>query len=198
MEQQNGPQSLPLWRCIGCGSMGNFEACVGTCAFTRVVVVSAERHAELLDYFLTLDERLATLRVMAREAVETCAAVEGFAAGYEHLRSEAKKLLQSTPGALDPPLRAAQDERNEIWLCASCGQVEALHECLGICVRRQGEFVRAEDHDALDARVQAARGEARRLASLARQLGWASPRPGQWEQMRVALWQTAKAALRGF
>lgn len=195
MSEPDWPQCLTLWRCIGCGSMGNAEACQGTCAFKRLMVVTAEDHAELLDYFLALSERRDVLHDLARAIAAAAQTEEGFAHSHEALRVEARRLLRAAPEENDPPPPIPPDERLETWRCASCGQVEAQHECLGICIRRNGDYVTGEDHDALSAGIQGLRHETRKLASLARQIGWSSPRPGQLEGARVALGMTAQSLL---
>lgn len=184
-DEGDWPVCLNLWQCVGCGSMGNSNECTGACAFKRVMVIDVERHADLLEYFLTLSERLDSLRELARQAAAACESEKAFLAGGERLRTQAKKLLQSTPETQEPPIAA--EERNEVWECTSCGQVEAPRECLGICIRRKGEFVRGEDHDALSARIEKNRRDVRRLTTFARQIGWAVPRPGQSERTLEAL-----------
>ena len=179
------PESLTLWRCIGCGAMGNAKECVGRCDFKRASVVDAASHADLLEYFLNLSETNEALREFAREVAVKAATPEGFARALEGLRQRAKDLLARAPRE-QAPQAVPDDERAEIWLCAVCGMVEAPRDCLGICVRRTGDFVRADDHDSLGARITGARAENRPLAALARQIGWSVPRPGQLERMREA------------
>lgn len=192
MIEPDWPQCLTLWQCVGCGSMGNSEPCLGTCDFKRLMVVGVEDHAELLDYFLTISERLDLLRALASNVAAASESAELFAGALEELRQSARNLLHEVPEELDPPPAVAPDERAEVWLCASCGQVEAPRDCLGICIRRNGEFVRASDHDSLSARIDSARNELRELASLARQVGWTRPRPGQVERARHAFQTKAR------
>ena len=190
---ETAPETLTLWQCVGCGAMGNAEECVATCDFKRAFVVDAASHADLLEYWLNLSEHIEALREFAREIVAETETPERFERALTDLRVRGKDLLalaprEKTPQAVPP------DERAEIWLCAACGMVEAPRDCLGICVRRTGDFVRAEDHDALSARIERARLEARILAALARQIGWTVPRPGQSERMRAALRSMATKA----
>jgi hypothetical protein len=194
MAGQDLPQSLVFWQCVGCGSMGNSEPCTGTCDFQRLTVVAVEDHAELLDFCLTLSNQLAALRELARDVALASEGPESFSAALETLRFRARKTLRASSATQDPPAAAGPDNRLEVWQCATCGQAEAQHQCLGICIRRNAEFIRAEDHDALRARMEEARSEMQKLASLARQVGWSLPRPGQSERMRDALLTLARAA----
>lgn len=183
---ETAPETLTLWQCVGCGAMGNAEECVATCDFKRVFVVDAASHADLLEYFLSLSEYNERLREFAREIVAETETAERFERALTDLRVRGKALLAQAPRE-KAPQAVPEDERAEIWLCAACGMVEAPRDCLGICVRRTGDFVRADDHDALSARIEKARLEARSLLTLARQIGWTIPRPGQSERMRDAL-----------
>jgi hypothetical protein len=179
------PETLTLWRCIGCGAMGNAKDCVAACDFKRAFVVDAASHADLLEYFFNLSEYNEALRGFAGDLVAETATPEGFERALETLRLRAKSLLAHAPREKAAPA-VPDDERAEIWRCSACGMVEALRDCLGICVRRTGDFVRAEDHDALSARIESAQAENRPFAALARQIGWSVPRPGRLERMRQA------------
>jgi predicted RNA-binding Zn-ribbon protein involved in translation (DUF1610 family) len=173
------PECLTLWRCIGCGSMGNTVDCTGTCDFRRDYVVTAEMHADLMEAAMLAEERAADLRDFAGTVF---AAPDG--AALEALKPRARALVAAAPAIAAP---AEDDGRAEIWRCASCGLVEAQHDCLGICIRRTGEFVSVVDHDRLAARLDALRRDDRALTTLARQIAWAAPKPGQAETMRQAL-----------
>jgi hypothetical protein len=183
---ETAPETLTLWQCVGCGAMGNAKECVAACDFRRYFVVNAASHADLLEYWLSLSEYIEALRGLAREIVAEAETPERFERALERLRLRARDLLAQAPPEQAPPA-VPPDERAEIWLCAACGVVEAPRDCLGICVRRTGDFVGAADHDALSARIEMARLEARSLAALARQTGWTVARPGQAGRMRAAL-----------
>jgi len=190
------PECLTVWRCIGCGAMGNARECLGTCHFKRYFVVDAASHADLLEFQLNLCERNEALRRFARDVATEAATPERFEQALAGLRARAKSLLAQAPSE-EAPKAVSPDERAEIWLCASCGMVEAPRDCLGICIRRNGDFIRGEDHDALNARIESARIESRSLASLARQVGWTTPRPGLSERTRAAVRTAALALLAG-
>lgn len=165
--------------------MGNAKDCIAACDFKRAFVVDAASHADLLDYFFNLRDYNQALRLFAGKIVAETATSERFERALTDLRLRAKSLLAQAPRG-EAPQAVPQDERAEIWRCSACGVVEALRDCLGICVRRTGDFVRTEDHDALSARIESAQAENRPLAALARQIGWSVPRPGQLERMREA------------
>ncbi|MCW2285140.1 hypothetical protein M2323_002940 [Rhodoblastus acidophilus] len=172
------PETLALWRCIGCGAMGNAAECAGSCAFAKSFVVEAARYADLLEHFDALRARVEALRSWA---LDLCA-TEGFSA-LAGLRSGAKTLLAPVAA---PPLFAGDEEGAEIWRCATCGQVEAFRDCLGVCIRRSGAFVETSDCALLADEIARLEAERRGLAALARQVAWSSPKPGQGEAMRLA------------
>ena len=72
-----------------------------------------------------------------------------------------------------------------VWRCASFEQIEAPQPCIGVCTRRTGEYVRAEDYEALRRLSDTARLN-QKLAALARQLVRVSPKGGQWERTSQA------------
>ena len=37
--QDSYPETLALWRCIGCGAMGNAAECTGSCDFKRLFLL---------------------------------------------------------------------------------------------------------------------------------------------------------------
>ncbi|MGO8739308.1 hypothetical protein [Rhodoblastus sp.] len=135
---ETSPESLTLWRCIGCGAMGNAGECVAACAFKRALVVDAASHADLLEYFVNLHEYNEALRGFAGDVVAETATPAGFERGLADLRLRAKNLLAQAPRE-NAPQAVPEDERAEIWLCAACGMVEAPRDCLGIYVRRTGD-----------------------------------------------------------
>jgi hypothetical protein len=192
MAEPDWLNALTLWQCIGCGSMGNAETCTGACAFKKLLLVGAEDHAVLLDHFLTLEERRDALADFARALAAATETEDGFAQKSEELRLQARGLLRGALEDSAPLSPVPPEDRFETWRCESCGQVEAQHECLGVCIRRNGDYVAGADHDALGARIESLRGEMQELASLARRVGWASPRPGRLEATRAAWGQEAR------
>jgi hypothetical protein len=189
--EQDWPQCLTLWQCIGCGAMGSADECRGTCAFRKLELVTAQQHADLLENYLAATEQTGRLRTLVREIAAGSENGAHFERAYPGLQKRARELLQLV--RQDEIHAARADERATVWLCTSCGQVEAPQECLGVCIRRNGEFVRSEDHDATAAQADAAQREAHDLISLLRQLAWATPRSGQWERTRQSFRSRAVA-----
>jgi len=183
--EDSTPETVALWRCIGCGAMGNASECVGSCDFKRLFVIAAARYADLLDYCLNLDERNEALRVLARDLHAETGEDERFARALASLRQRAKALLALGPVAAPPPA-ACEEEADEIWRCARCGQIEAFRDCLGVCIRRTAEFVLSSDYEAVAARVARFYAEQCALTALARQVAWSSPKPGQTSATRLA------------
>ena len=179
------PETLALWRCIGCGAMGNAAECAGSCDFKRRFVVGVAPYADLLEHGLDLDARNEALRALARDLHAETGEDEQFARALASLRQRAKALLALGTVAVAPPT-AWEDEADEIWRCATCGQVEAFRDCLGVCIRRAGEFVLSSECEAVAARVARLDAERRELTALARQLAWSSPKPGQTGAARLA------------
>jgi hypothetical protein len=134
--EDSTPETVALWRCIGCGAMGNASECVGSCDFKRLFVIAAARYADLLDYCLNLDERNEALRVLARDLHAETGEDERFARALASLRQRAKALLALGPVAAPPPA-ACEEEADEIWRCARCGQIEAFRDCLGVCTNER-------------------------------------------------------------
>lgn len=178
-------ECLTLWRCIGCGAMGNTAECTGGCDFHRGFVVDAEVHAELLENVLLLRERTAALRQFIGDVI-AATEIDPFEPALADLRLRARQLLAETSNAVRPEA-APEDERAEVWLCATCGMAEAQRNCLGICIRRTGDFVLTTQHDQLAADALALDGTVAAMAVMLRQIAWSAPKPGQSETMRAAL-----------
>lgn len=178
-------ECLTLWRCIGCGAMGNSAECTGGCDFRRNFVVDAEAHAELLENVLLLQEHAAALRQFVGDVIAATEA-DRFEPALADLRVRARQLLADTTNGVRPEA-APEDERAEIWLCATCGMAEAQRNCLGICIRRTGDFVLTTQHDQLAADALALNATVAAMAVMLRQIAWSTPKPGQSETMRAAL-----------
>ncbi|WP_296712337.1 hypothetical protein [Rhodoblastus sp.] len=177
---------LTLWRCIGCGAMGNAAECSGSCDFKRNFVIDAQRHADLLEFHLNLMERSEALRRFVAELAASTEDLGRFLSASASLRGKARALAAEPP--LQPrPDPAPDDERMEIWVCRCCGQVEAFRDCLGVCIRRNGDFVLSVEHDRIAREIEVMEAQVRILAAIARQVAWTSPKPGQEDAMRLAL-----------
>jgi hypothetical protein len=90
----------------------------------------------------------------------------------------------------------AAAERAPIWLCHTCGQIEAPQACLGVCIRPVQEFVRAKHYDELLEQLRIANRQAQELSGLIRRLAWVSPRCGQWDRTIQAFRDQALTLLK--
>jgi hypothetical protein len=187
------PECLTLWRCVGCGAMGNAEQCTGACAYQKLYVVSAEEHAELLENFATIKRQAQCLEAVVRDIAALAEERIHPESAYRDLQTSARTLFRSLDheAISSQIMRVPDDERAIVWSCTTCGQVEAPQPCLGICIRRNGDFLRASDHDELAARVEVTRVRARELAALVRQFVWVAPHAGQWDAARRAFQEKA-------
>jgi hypothetical protein len=181
-------------QCIGCGSMRLDEAC-DVCDYKRLELVPAEG----LDRSLAACELAAIAGARLREAlVDVLAATEGLepAKALARAAAAARATLAEVPSAPDAGASAeggdeADPEPLTIWRCSQCGSVDAMQECLGICIWKRFEWVQAEDLNAAMASARQACGRERRLRTLARQIAFSRPRDGHQQQH----WQTLRAAI---
>lgn len=192
------PDCLTLWRCIGCGAMGSVEQCTGSCAYQKLDVIGAEDHTELLDDFATIKTQAQSLEAVVRQIAALGEEHRDYERAYRDLRKSARTLVRSLDhGAISAQNRIApEDERATVWLCTTCGQVEAPQPCLGICIRRNGDFVRASDHDELAAGVEFAQKGAREMAALVHQFAWVTPHAGEWGSACRAFQEKATKLLK--
>jgi hypothetical protein len=192
------PDCLTLWRCIGCGAMGNSEPCTGTCAFRKLEIASADEYAELLEGFATIAEQAERLAVVVQEIAVLGGSSNDHEHDYRSLQIRARetlRLVQQGESSRKLIVTPA-DEYATVWLCGTCGQIEAPQSCLGVCIRRNGEFLRADHYAELAARIEAQLRKAHELRSLVLQLAWVAPRAGQWEQACRAFQEKAVELLR--
>jgi len=176
--------SLVLWRCVGCGAMGNNQPCSGACAFRKLAVVSADEYAELLESLFAIKDEAERLEAVVGKIAGLRDVQDNFEPAYARLQRVARECLRSADHdetfwrkPVDPEFEAAT-----VWLCATCGQVEAPQSCLGICIRRNGEFLRADHYLELAAQIETMQRRARDLIALVRQLARVAPHAGQCEK----------------
>jgi hypothetical protein len=183
LAEGNLPDCLTLWRCIGCGAMGSVEQCTGSCAYQKLDVVGAEDHADFLEHFGAINVQARRLEPVVRQIAALGEEHPDHERAYRSLQKSARTLIRSLDHRAISARNAMvpEDERATVWWCATCGQVEAPQSCLGICIRRNGDFVRSQDHDELAARVELAQRGTREMASLVHQLAWVTPRTGEWD-----------------
>ena len=192
------PDCLTLWRCIGCGAMGNVEQCTGSCAYQKLDIVGAEDHADFLEHFGVINAQARRLEPVVRQIAALGKEHPDHERAYRSLQKSARRLIRgldhraiSARNAMVP-----EDERATVWWCSTCGQVEAPQPCLGICIKRNGDFVRSQDHDELAARVELAQRGAREIAALVHQLAWVTPHAGEWDAACRAFQNKAIALLK--
>lgn len=171
-------ETLSIWRCIGCGSMGNAAECTGDCTFKKLAVVGVMEHADALAALeCAVEDELKLSELSA--AIARAAGENGDPEKtYRALQHEARTLLRSlvSPEAAAPP----ETEAATVWLCGTCGQIEASVPCIGVCVRRSEEVVRAGDHAAVLAELADRTARLGLLRRLAVRLARVTPKAGQW------------------
>ena len=170
--------------CIGCGAMSRPGACELGCG--------EERKLELVDAHVCdeLEEAAAAARVrcIALQAVTRRLAEDepaDWEAAYHSVQAEARVALREHPAP-----QAAPDEPAHVattWWCPRCGGIDAPQPCIGVCVWRPVEWVRAERYAAARTRADAARESERRLRSVLRTVATVTPRAGQGGQSWRAL-----------
>ncbi len=74
------------------------------------------------------------------------------------------------------------------WQCIGCGKIEAPQTCIGVCQDKKVEFVYAEAHEAVLARLKT-------LEDLVRRIARTTPRNGEWERSYLALQSEARRVL---
>jgi hypothetical protein len=82
------------------------------------------------------------------------------------------------------------------WECIGCGNIEAPQTCIGVCQYRKVEFVYAEEHAQVVARLAAAVAQRDALAVVLRRLAFTTPRDGEWERALRSFREQARTALR--
>jgi hypothetical protein len=177
-------ESLVLWRCVGCGAMGNNQPCSGACTYRQLAVVSADEYAELLESLFAIKDQAERLYAVVRKIAGLRDVQDSFEPAYARLQRLARECLRS-PDHNETFWRKPVDAEFEpatVWLCATCGQVEAPQSCLGICIRRDGEFLRADHYVDLAAQIETMQRRAHDLTTLVRQLARVAPHAGQFEK----------------
>jgi hypothetical protein len=79
--------------------------------------------------------------------------------------------------------------------CIGCGRLEAQQTCVGICNDAKVELVYAEEYQALEKELTAARAQISALAAQMREIVNTEPRNEQWQQCYRALQERARRAL---
>ena len=170
--------------CIGCGAMSRPGACELGCGEERKLeLVDAHVCDELEEAAAAARARCIALRAVTRRLAEDEPA--DWEAAYHSVQAEARVALREHPAP-----QAAPDEPAHVattWWCPRCGGIDAPQPCIGVCVWRPVEWVRAERYAAARTRADTARESERRLRSVLRTVATVTPRAGQWEQSWRAL-----------
>jgi hypothetical protein len=152
--------------------------CTGDCDDRRLELVPAADLARLD----AASRRAQALEAVARQLSAADPAPEEWEPAFRALRASARDALASEPAAGDAPF-----ERVTAWWCATCGRIEAPRSCVGICVRRPEEMVRAALYDEAAAHAPASLHAEATLAGVVQTVAHVTPRPGQWERTGGAL-----------
>jgi hypothetical protein len=138
----------------------------------------------LLESLSAIEDQAERLEAVVGKIAGLSDVQDNFEHAYAGLQRIARECLRSADNdetfwrkPLDPDFEAAT-----VWLCATCGQVEAPQSCLGICIRRNGEFLRADHYVELAAQIETMQRRTRDLIALLRQLARVAPHPGQCEK----------------
>ncbi len=185
-ENHFSPQTVALWRCVGCGAMGNAEPCLGKCTFQRFSVVASFAYADLLDHLLTLEADMTVWMPAILDFAAFATDAEVFVKDYRDLRTRARAVL-SRVQSVDAAEIAAPEDSDIVWRCDFCGQIEAPQSCIGVCTRRNDEFVAAADYEALDERMRDTQSLTRSAVKVLREIAWTTPREQRWEDTRQRL-----------
>lgn len=87
--------SLVLWRCVGCGAMGNNQPCSGACAFRKLAVVSADEYAELLESLFAIKDEAERLEAVVGKIAGLRDVQDNFEPAYARLQRVARECLRS-------------------------------------------------------------------------------------------------------
>ncbi len=178
-------ETILIWRCIGCGSMGNLAECTGDCALGKLEIVGAMEHAEALFALEDVAEQEGRLVVLL-DAIGRAATEDDPETTYRALQAQARVIAQSA--ADESGCEAGEKaEPSVVWLCKTCGQIEASVPCIGVCVRRNEEVVRASDHAAVVTKLAETAARVRLMRRIAVSLAHVTPKAGQWRAALDAL-----------
>jgi hypothetical protein len=186
------PARVTIPTCIGCWSMRLFAECEPSCNEQKLELVHAEAYDEL-------SAELAEARALIAAVTQVAQHFTDAAGGRsEAVYRSAQELARAALRAHPPPATEQDEpEPTEVrtaWWCPECGAIEALKECLGICVWRPLEWVSRERYAQLEEQGAGQRERARRARALLATLAHVTPRPGHWEQSLGLIAAQATAA----
>lgn len=164
--------------------MGYFAGCADGCHMEPAEVVPVEVFADLLSQREVLAEMadlLAPLIERARAPVPVSVDPE---CAWRSLKNDACKArltmkIDGSPGFAAPE-SLEPDTYFEIECCATCGAVEAPQPCIGVCIRKVGEFVLRAHHDTLACEVARLSTYCEAAVTLLGRMCSVTPRAGHW------------------
>lgn len=189
-------QRLTIPTCIGCGAMGTFGTCEGSCREQRRDLVRAAAADYVSGIASDAQRRAEVFRAVAEQLASVEPAVGGWEAAYRVQQERARSALRQHPrpdsddSALAEPAAVATT-----WWCPECGGIDAPQPCLGICVWRPVDWVDRALYEQERERALAEDRAEQRLRRLLRRIVSVTPRPGQWERGWRVLQDEARPAL---
>jgi hypothetical protein len=189
--------SLTVPTCIGCGAMGTFGTCEGSCREQRRDLVRAAAAEYVSGMASDAHVRAGALRAVAEQLASVQPALGEWEAAYRVLQERARVALRQYPrpdsddSALEEPAAVATT-----WWCPECGGIDAPQPCLGICIWRPIDWVDKDVYEQERERALAEDRAERRLRRLLRRIVSVTPRSGQWERSWRALQDEARHTLQ--
>ncbi|MGC9221632.1 MAG: hypothetical protein ACP5H2_09840 [Solirubrobacteraceae bacterium] len=171
--------------CIGCGSLREYETCE-RCDYEALDLVAAtefdQLHAAQRADADMIDAMLSLIKALARPQANA----PDYQLAQQVVATDARRVLRqavpSPTASADPAVIAENATRVSVWRCRVCGGVDAPQECIGVCIWRRFEWVRAGDFE--DVHTEATQWRALRLrcTALLRRVAFSKPREGMWER----------------
>lgn len=145
-------------------------------------VVPATMFADLLALKYELHDKAAAMQAVLKRIRTFASADANPERIWNDLKYGASEALAAVAaGPRTPALESLEtDPYFEIERCSACGAVEATQPCLGVCIRKVGEFVAREHYEAIVAEVDLLARHCDESMSLLRRLHNVTARQGQW------------------
>lgn len=171
--------------------MGNVAECTGDCAFKKLEAVGVMEHAEALSALEVALEHEEQFGVLL-DAITRAGAESDLEASYRALQAQARVITHAS-AEWDGSAVSETVEPLTLWLCKTCGQIEASVPCIGVCVRRNEEVVRLADHAAVLTKLAETSARLRAMRRIATSLAHVTPKAGQWRAAVDAMRKEAVA-----
>lgn len=94
------PETIAVWRCIGCGRIEMPATCIGVCQDRKVELVGAWDYAEVVAALEEANERVAALEALAGRLARITPREGAWKASYLALQAEARRLLAQPGGGV--------------------------------------------------------------------------------------------------